>query len=151
MKRETFVIHYGYQIGSYGTIKNLKGRVLKYRVDTHGYATLWLGSQLHKVHRLVAEAHIPNYHNKPQVNHIDGDKLNNSVENLEWSTARENIQHAHATGLSSLRKLSRDEVIVLRVLSRLKTHSQAELGRAFGVGSSTVSEIVSGKRYASVV
>ena len=58
------------------------------------------GKQKHfYVHRLLAKAFIPNPLNKPQVNHIDGNGLNNDINNLEWVTARENVQHAYDTGL----------------------------------------------------
>jgi hypothetical protein len=64
------------------------------------------------VHRLVALAFIPNPENKPSVNHKDGNKLNNNVDNLEWMTQQENVQHAWDTGLNESHRLSISKPVI---------------------------------------
>lgn len=90
------------QIDNMGMVyKVSKGemRVIDLKEDHHGYIRVQVGGKYMSVHRLVAEIFIPNPENKPQVNHKDGCKTNNCVENLEWVTPQENVQHAIANGL----------------------------------------------------
>lgn len=89
-----------YAVSNRGRVMNLKsGKILKNRSNNHGYVyvKLYKGdgtSKQIKIHRLVAQAFIPNPLNLPQVNHIDENKTNNNVENLEWCTASQNTRHS---------------------------------------------------------
>ena len=87
-----------YQVSNFGRVKRVKtDRILKEFKNTDGYLLVHLYknkvSSNQRIHRLVAQAFIPNTENKPQVNHIDENKTNNVVSNLEWVTSKENINH----------------------------------------------------------
>ncbi len=94
-----------YSISNYGSVRNDKtGKILKLAIDRYGYYKINLREKLKNryatVHRLVAETFIPNHENKPQVNHKDGNKLNNTLDNLEWVTNAENVIHAYENKLN---------------------------------------------------
>ena len=77
-------------------VKRVISRILKPVKDSTGYSVVSLGKHNKKtIHRLVAEAFIPNPNSKEQVNHINGNKLDNGVNNLEWTTQSENMLHRY--------------------------------------------------------
>ena len=89
-----------YFVSSLGRFKNKKGVIMKdYKPHHSGYIYLRVNIQKYALHRLVAQTFIPNLENKPFVNHIDGNKINNCANNLEWVTCAENNLHNHKIGL----------------------------------------------------
>ena len=91
----------GYSISSYGRIKNHKGRVSEGYHKPESYTWVSVYPKQYQLHRLIAKVFLPNFYGKPVVNHKDGNKQNNKLFNLEWSTYSENSQHAIDTGLNS--------------------------------------------------
>ena len=138
-------------------------KFLKKRIGRGGYYQVHLqhfgGGQY--LHRLLAKLFIPNPENKPQVNHIDGNKLNNSLDNLEWVTCKENINHATKIGLSRKRKtgewksprkgnshhnrrISEEIVKEAKELYATGKYSYRELGEKYGVHLSTIAYAING-------
>lgn len=139
-----------YSVTSDGFVLSLRrgGKPLRHGVKPGGYAFVGLypikGKPVYKmVHRLVAEAFIDNPEGKPEVNHKDGRKLNNSHENLEWVTRSENAQHGHDTGLMvqgaehHSTKLNSAQVVEIFISSG----RYADIGDKFGVCKQTICNI----------
>lgn len=146
-----------YYVDDIGNIYSQRtGKILKPHLGNKGYLILTLSNKgVRKtaiVHRVVAMARIQNPKNLAQVNHKDGNKLNNHVSNLEWCTGHENIQHAYKTGLNRgiKNKPSISYPIYQCDLSGniiKEFPSAAEAGRAIGSTGNTVAQVANGGFY----
>lgn len=148
-----------YQASNLGRVKSFdtkdkldrirKGRVLKPRRNKTGYLQVTLCKngkhKTHYIHRLVAEAFIPNPENKPQVNHIDEDKTNNMVSNLEWSTSKENSNYG--TRNERVSKTKNIPIIAIN----LKTGESTDFGSGkecaiqLGLDPSSITKVIKGR------
>lgn len=116
-----------------------QGRILKQTYTTTGYLKVELYKNKKrktlKVHRLVAEAFISNTDNKPNINHKDGNPLNNKAENLEWCTQQENIMHALKTGLRKKLYIPKERLKQLYIDENL---TAKEIGKMYGVSHTPI-------------
>lgn len=91
---------HNYEVSNHGKIRHMNTmRIIKPEVHDNKYLRVKLNKRNYKVHRLVGLYFISNPENKPEINHKDGNKLNNHVDNLEWVTPKENTKHALDNGL----------------------------------------------------
>lgn len=121
--------------------RKVRQTVYKLHNDRDGYKMAGISGKNIKVHRAVAEAFIPNPENKQQVNHIDGDKSNNRVDNLEWATQEENMQHASRNGLAKHVSVIRDD--------GEEYFTVTEAATANGVDVSCISAVIHGRQKTS--
>lgn len=155
-----------YQVSNYGKIRSMdreitqkngrkrfyKGEIKSFAKDKDGYLIVCLNKEgkqkNHKVHRLVGESFIVNYENKPLINHIDEDKSNNHVENLEWATHYENNTH----GTRIIKTIEENSIPVKAFRNGLlvgQYSSLTECAGALSISSSGISMVLSGKRKTS--
>lgn len=144
-----------YRVSNFGNVysypkgrNNKNGCFLKPGLLGNGYYSVSLKAAKSikncRVNRLVAIAFIPNPLNKPQVNHIDGNKLNNTVKNLEWCTCKENIKHSIETGLGDFKgtKNARCKLSEAQVLNIRKTYSQGGVSHSVLAAEHNVSKYI---------
>jgi hypothetical protein len=146
-----------YKISNFGRVKNNDGLIMRTRVLKNGYESLSLVNNNNEkfnktVHRLVAEAFIPNPENKETVNHKDGNKLNNLLENLEWNTQSENVKHAFDTGLKTMPSnrikpaVNARKKKILCVETGVIYESSQEAGRQTNIDSRQIRDAAGGKQ-----
>lgn len=156
-------IETNYKVNVRGEVFNAKtNRKLKPRDDSTGYfqVAIYLNGRIFncRVHRLVAIAYIPNPDNLPQVNHIDSNRSNNALYNLEWVTPKENIAHmdnqnrrnAPRGRKHGMSKLTENEVVNIRKLYAENVYTLVQLSQMYGVRASHLSDIVRRKLWRHV-
>lgn len=142
-----------YQISNLGNVKNKHNRILKDRIDKYGYKVIGLSKEGKQknlfIHRLVATAFIPNPNNLPQVNHIDENKLNNRVENLEWCSIAYNINY----GTRTKKQIKSNSIPILQYTLEgefvRKWDSATEIKNELGFDNSFISKCCRGERKSS--
>jgi len=139
------------QISNFGKIKKIyktgKEKLYKTRISSNTYQITFNNKF---VHRLVAQTFIPNPLNLPEVNHIDGNKLNNCVDNLEWCTRSNNVKHAYNTGLnkgpqgvkSGNCKLSEKDIIDIRNLHKNNKLTYLAISKLYCVNKGQIGKII---------
>lgn len=149
---EIEILNGAYKFTSAGVITSLHkrnpGKIISKRIDRAGYYTVRLSKNgittTFLLHRLVAQIFIPNPENKPYVNHINGNKLDYRICNLEWSTLSENMHHAFSTGLCKAPEINSKQVIDRATGEIFKSVMQA--AKAKGIAYSTCKNYLRGRR-----
>lgn len=141
-----------YQVSNLGRIKKILGKkekILSLYTTGGYYGVSFRKPNVHKhyrVHRLIAQAFIPNPENKPFINHIDGNKKNNALSNLEWCTHQENITHAFRILEHGNMKLSMEDVESIRNLE-INSMNVKAISKQYNVDYQVVAHLLKNESY----
>lgn len=140
-----------YEVSSEGRVRNIKaGKILKQQINHNGYNCLTLRKDKvqynARVHRLVADAFYDGDHRDLDVNHIDGNKTNNFIGNLEWCTRKENVQHAFHKGLRVSNDFGKGRIKIRDISTGRVYDSINECARVLGFDKWYIRECLSGHR-----
>lgn len=129
----------------------LNGIEKKQSNHSKGYKVIWFNGKLNYVHRLVAEHYLPKIDGKNNINHINGDKSDNRVENLEWVNKRDNCEHARLNGLSEKKSqgiinLTKEQILKIKKL-RSSGIIYKDIAKMFNRDYRTIWDICNEKRY----
>lgn len=153
------------QFSNLGRIRSFvrysKGKILENTdIDSGGYLRVFIGGRRYRPHRFIAELFVPNPENKPEINHKDGNKLNNRADNLEWATRSENMKHAYKLGLQKSSEKQKQAVSKWNKEHRIKKvyqydtegnllncfKSQQEAAKILNLSEASISRILNGQR-----
>ena len=151
--------HTGYRVSNYGRMISCVGRgqrILKQSNGSHGYKVLKLGvGQVYSVARITATVFISNPLNKPEINHRNGIRHDNRIENLEWCTHKENMIHSVKTGLRKYENIKKSKNLTRKEINEIFNYRQYNisiklLAKHYKRSPTTISQVLRAVSYKDI-
>ena len=156
VKSHARVVKHGNRWNKFDATRTIAEKILKPETTTHGYLRVRLSdgqlSIRQLVHRLVAQAFLPNPECKPQVNHLNGISCDDRSDNLEWSTCGDNHKHAYRMlkRKSRTQRLTEEDVTIIRKRYAQSQSSVLDLSAEFGTTPTNIYYVISRKTWRNV-
>lgn len=138
-----------YQVSNLGRVRNkTRGNILSPNNNGSNYLSVQLGKGKRRyIHRLVAQEFIPNSRNCKEINHINGNRMDNRINNIEWCTRQDNINHKRVTGTQLFGSkiyraiLDEQQVVIIKRLLSMNKYKATSIAKVFNVSATTIIDI----------